>query len=118
MNPMHNKQQQLEGAWKQVRGRVRERWGELTEDDLDVIAGKRDQLVGKLQETYSIAREEAQSQVRNFIADLDLDDFEVEHDFTTGRDEAVGETSKTWLIVAAGALALIALALYIKMQSR
>lgn len=109
---------QLEGSWKQVRGRVRERWGELTEDDLDVIAGKRDQLVGKLQETYGIAREEAQSQVRNFIADLDLDEFTVEHDFRTDRDENAGDSSKTWSIVAAGVLLLFALAIYFKMQSR
>ena len=51
---------QLEGKWKQVKGSVKEQWGKLTDDDLDVIAGKRDVLVGKLQERYGVAREEAQ----------------------------------------------------------
>ena len=51
---------QVEGKWKQVKGSVKEKWGKLTDDDLDFIAGKRDQLVGKLQERYGIAREEAQ----------------------------------------------------------
>ena len=118
MSTVRNKQMQFEGTWKQIRGRVRERWGELTEDDLDVIAGKRDQLVGKLQEAYGLAQEEAQSQVRNFIADLDLDEFEVEHDFRTDTDEIVDDTSRTWSFVAAGALVALALAIYFKMQSR
>lgn len=117
MTTMHNKQNQFEGTWKQVRGRVREQWGELTEDDLDIIAGKRDQLVGKLQETYGIAREEAETQVRNFIADLDLDEFEVEHDFRSHRDDEVTETSQGWLLVAAAALAVFVFAIYSKLQS-
>ena len=41
---------QIEGNWKQVKGKAKEQWGKLTDDDLDVISGKRDQLVGKLQE--------------------------------------------------------------------
>ena len=41
---------QIEGNWKQVKGKFREQWGKLTDDDLDVVAGKRDQLLGKLQE--------------------------------------------------------------------
>jgi uncharacterized protein YjbJ (UPF0337 family) len=53
---------QVEGKWKQVKGSIKERWGKLTDDDLDVIAGRRDNLVGKLQERYGIAREEAQKQ--------------------------------------------------------
>ena len=41
---------QLEGKWKQIKGSVKEKWGKLTDDDLDVIAGKQEQLVGKIQE--------------------------------------------------------------------
>lgn len=59
-------QDQLEGKWKQFRGKAKEKWGKLTEDDLDVIAGKRDQLVGKVQERYGIAREDAEKQVTAF----------------------------------------------------
>jgi uncharacterized protein YjbJ (UPF0337 family) len=45
---------------------VKEKWGKLTDDDLDVISGKRDQLVGKVQERYGIAREEAEKEVSEF----------------------------------------------------
>jgi len=54
---------QLEGKWKQLKGSVKERWGKLTDQDLDVIAGQRDQLIGRIQERYGIAREVAQKQV-------------------------------------------------------
>jgi uncharacterized protein YjbJ (UPF0337 family) len=54
---------QIEGKWKQVRGKVLEKWGKLTDDDLDQIAGKRDQLVGKVQEKYGLAKEAAEREV-------------------------------------------------------
>lgn len=56
----------IEGNWKEYKGKVRERWGKLTDDDLNVIKGKRDQLVGKLQQVYSIARDKAEDQVKEF----------------------------------------------------
>jgi uncharacterized protein YjbJ (UPF0337 family) len=59
---------QLKGKWKQVKGSIRERWGKLTDDDVDVIAGQRDQLIGKIQERYGVAREEAQKQVDEWNA--------------------------------------------------
>jgi uncharacterized protein YjbJ (UPF0337 family) len=61
---------QMEGKWKQLTGRVREKWGELTDDDVDVIAGKRDRLLGKLQERYAIKKAEAEKQVDSFIRQL------------------------------------------------
>lgn len=57
---------QIEGKWKQAKGLAREKWGKLTDDDLDVIDGKREQLVGQVQERYGIAKEEAERQVREF----------------------------------------------------
>ena len=51
---------QVEGKWKQLKGSVKQRWGKFTDDDLDVIAGRRETLIGKLQERYGMAREEAQ----------------------------------------------------------
>jgi uncharacterized protein YjbJ (UPF0337 family) len=54
---------QIEGKWKQFRGQAKEQWGKLTDDDLDTMAGKRDQMVGKVQEKYGIAKEEAERQV-------------------------------------------------------
>ncbi|QQS12187.1 MAG: CsbD family protein [Rhodospirillales bacterium] len=54
----------IEGNWKQLAGQVKEGWGKLTEDDLTVVAGKRDQLVGRIQERYGVARDEAEKQVK------------------------------------------------------
>ena len=53
----------LNGQWTQLKGSVREKWGKLTNDDIDQIHGKAEQLVGKIQERYGIARDEAQRQV-------------------------------------------------------
>ena len=53
----------VEGNWKQFSGKVKEKWGKLTDDDLTVIEGNKDQLVGKVQERYGIAKDEAQKQV-------------------------------------------------------
>lgn len=54
---------QLKGKWKQLRGGVKERWGNLTDDDLNVINGQSEQLIGKIQERYGIAREAAKKQL-------------------------------------------------------
>jgi uncharacterized protein YjbJ (UPF0337 family) len=62
---------QLSGKWKQVTGKVKEKWGKLTDSDLSVIEGRQDQLVGKVQERYGIAKEEAQKQVHAFVTALD-----------------------------------------------
>ena len=49
--------------WKQVKGKVKEQWGKLTDDDLDVISGKRDQLEGKIQQRYGYAKDQAKKEV-------------------------------------------------------
>lgn len=54
---------QMEGKWKQMKGSLKSRWGKLTDDDLTVIEGQKDQLVGRVQERYGIAKDEAQRQV-------------------------------------------------------
>jgi uncharacterized protein YjbJ (UPF0337 family) len=59
-----------EGNWKQFSGKVREKWGKLTDDDLQVINGQQDQLVGRIQERYGVAKEEAQKQVKNWVGGL------------------------------------------------
>lgn len=55
-----------EGEWKQFSGKVKEQWGKLTDDDLTVIAGKRDQLLGKIQERYGYAQDKADSEIKDF----------------------------------------------------
>jgi uncharacterized protein YjbJ (UPF0337 family) len=56
----------VEGNWKQVKGKVKEQWGKLTDDDLDVIAGKQDQLEGRLQQRYGYAKDQAQKEVNDW----------------------------------------------------
>lgn len=58
---------QLQGKWKQLKGSVKERWGKLTDDDIDVINGQHDHLIGRIQERYGIAKQEAQSQVDEWM---------------------------------------------------
>jgi uncharacterized protein YjbJ (UPF0337 family) len=58
----------VEGNWKQVKGRFKEKWGKLTDDQLDVIAGRRDQLVGAIQESYGVARDQAEREVSEWEA--------------------------------------------------
>jgi uncharacterized protein YjbJ (UPF0337 family) len=53
---------QIEGRWRQFTGSARERWGKLTDDDWQTIGGKKDQLVGRIQERYGIAQAEAEKQ--------------------------------------------------------
>lgn len=60
----------IKGKWKQLSGRIRERWGNLTDDDLDVAEGHSDYLAGKLQERYGWTKEKAQQELRDFSEKL------------------------------------------------
>ena len=60
----------LEGKWKQLRGNVKKAWGDLTDDELDQIAGRRERLAGKLQERYGWSRERAENEIDTFLDDL------------------------------------------------
>ena len=51
---------QFEGKWKQLKGSVKQRWGRLTDDDITALSGKKDELIGKIQERYGISREQAE----------------------------------------------------------
>jgi uncharacterized protein YjbJ (UPF0337 family) len=61
----------VEGNWKQMRGRVKERWGKLTDDDLTVIAGRRDQLEGMIQERYGYAKERARREIEDWYHSME-----------------------------------------------
>jgi uncharacterized protein YjbJ (UPF0337 family) len=54
------------GNWKQMKGALKERWGKLTDDEFDQMAGQRDKLVGKIQERYGCAKDEAEKQVKEW----------------------------------------------------
>lgn len=57
---------QLKGNWKQATGKIKEQWGKLTDDDLTRIDGRRDQLLGAIQERYGIERAKAEDQLKKF----------------------------------------------------
>ena len=65
----------IEGNWKQITGKAKVQWGKLTDDDLDVIAGRKDQLSGKLQERYGIAKDEAEKQIESWSSSAQDDWF-------------------------------------------
>ncbi|MBL8551215.1 MAG: CsbD family protein [Hyphomonadaceae bacterium] len=58
---------QLSGKWDQVRGQVQQQWGKLTDDDIAIAKGSRDELVGRIKERYGIAKEDAQAQVDQWL---------------------------------------------------
>lgn len=64
---------QFEGKWKQLKGSVKQRWGKLTDDDVTALSGKKDELVGKLQERYGITREQAQREADEWAAATNAD---------------------------------------------
>jgi uncharacterized protein YjbJ (UPF0337 family) len=84
---------QVQGKWTQVKGKAHEKWGKLTNDDLDVINGKREQFVGRLQERYGILREEAEKQVDEFAKTLDAENVaeKREERREAGRTRAAGQ---------------------------
>jgi uncharacterized protein YjbJ (UPF0337 family) len=63
----------ISGNWTQWKGRVRERWGKLSDDQLDVVAGRRDQLSGHIQEIYGVTKDEAERQLTNWQRNLAVD---------------------------------------------
>lgn len=56
----------IEGNWKQFKGNVKEQWGKLTDDQIEVIAGKRDHLAGKIQESYGVTKDAAEIQINDW----------------------------------------------------
>jgi uncharacterized protein YjbJ (UPF0337 family) len=58
----------IEGNWKQAKGSIKEKWGQLTDDDLDQINGRRDQLEGKIQERYGIAKDMARKNLDDWLS--------------------------------------------------
>jgi uncharacterized protein YjbJ (UPF0337 family) len=61
---------EVAGSWKQIKGGLRAKWAKLTDDDVELIGGKKDTFVGKLQERYGIVKEDAERQVDQWLHDL------------------------------------------------
>jgi len=61
----------MSGMWKQLKGQVKQQWGRLTDDDLDRISGKRDEVIGLIQERYGWERDRAEMEVNDFLKGRD-----------------------------------------------
>jgi uncharacterized protein YjbJ (UPF0337 family) len=83
---------QMSGKWKQMKGAAKQQWGKLTDDDLEVIAGRREALVGKLQERYGMAKEDAQHKADEWLKAYKVDEKPMgqQHD-ETHREHASGK---------------------------
>jgi uncharacterized protein YjbJ (UPF0337 family) len=59
----------IEGNWKEFKGKIQTKWGKLTEDDLAVVQGKRDELAGRLQQRYGYAKDQAEKEIDSWLKD-------------------------------------------------
>lgn len=64
----------ISGNWKEFKGKLRSKWAKLTDDDLENIAGKKDVLLGRLQQRYGFHKERAEREVDDFLGDIPTDD--------------------------------------------
>lgn len=77
--------EQVEGKWKQYKGQVKAKWGKLTDDDLDIIDGRRTELVGKIQEYYGSSREISEKEADEFVKNLKVEERQQEKAQRAGR---------------------------------
>src|SRR5689334_4596266 len=61
----------FQGQWNVLKGKVKEQWGKLTDDDIKEINGKREQLLGKIQKRYGYAKDKAETEINSFVEDLE-----------------------------------------------
>src|SRR6202034_3351728 len=81
---------QVEGKWKQYKGQIKQKWGKLTDDDLDVIEGRRNILVGKIQEYYGTSKEISEKEADEFVKNLKAEERQQEKAQRAGRARETG----------------------------
>ena len=64
----------IEGKWDQIKGKVRTKWSKLTDDDVEYLGGKKDTLVGKLQERYGLMKDAAEREIDEWVSGIDIDE--------------------------------------------
>jgi uncharacterized protein YjbJ (UPF0337 family) len=84
--------EQFEGKWKQIQGQIRQKWGHLTDNDMQVIAGKRDVLIGRVEERYGLAKEKATAEVDGFLKSLQA---QPEHNAQDSTERERNDRTKT-----------------------
>ncbi len=77
----------ISGNWEHWKGRIQERWGRITGDQLDAIAGQREQLAGQIEVSYGLSRDEAERQLRNWERNLGVEEFD-EADLVIDEEDA------------------------------
>ena len=80
--------EQIQGKWSQAKGSIRQQWGKLTDDDLEVIAGSKDKLVGRLQERYGLAKEDAMKQIDTWVTTVSSSNNETKAEHARETQEA------------------------------
>ena len=85
--------EQFEGKWKQIQGQIRQKWGHLTDNDMQVIAGKRDVLIGRVEERYGLAKEKATAEVDGFLKSLQAQPEQNAQDSTRASDRTKTHTA-------------------------
>lgn len=75
----------IQGNWKKFEGQVKEKWGKLTNDDMTLISGKRERLLGRLQHAYGYGRDKAQKEIDNFLQVISRNDKDLKSKQTTHR---------------------------------
>jgi uncharacterized protein YjbJ (UPF0337 family) len=69
-----NKEQQIQAHWKHIKGKIKEKWGKLTDEEMEKINGRREQLIGKIQAKYGLSKERAEMQLDEFLNTLHLEE--------------------------------------------
>jgi len=104
----------LEGTWNEIRGEVKDRWGEITDQDLDQIAGNRDKLVGTLQQKYGFTKQRAEQEVAAYTRDFDRKLHRTQQWLNQNVDLEEMTSNMPWKAILGGLVAILLLGFVFK----